>query len=57
MIVGDGNDGQWKAKENGRTVSHPFHCPWKSRCDSHIPIAATTTITFQFGSHRQEYRT
>jgi DNA (cytosine-5)-methyltransferase 1 len=43
--------------EIGRAVSRPSHRPWKSRCDSHIPIAATATVSFQFGFLRQEYRT
>ncbi len=37
-----GNAGLMESTENDNAVSRPFHRPWKSLRDSHIPTAATT---------------
>ena len=38
--------------ENQRQVSHPFHRPWKSLRDSHIPTASTTVPLYKTNTGR-----
>src|SRR6185312_4657483 len=47
----------WKCRameslENQRQVSHPFHRPWKSLRDSHIPTASTTVPIYKTNTGR-----
>jgi hypothetical protein len=46
--AGHGNDREWKAWKAMKPAFHPYHSPWKSLWDSHIPTASTTRFMFCF---------